>query len=755
MTLRLTENQSEIPENWQSILTDNVRSEFQVDTYIPKKDDKILFGQPCLVKNCAGAVKGHGLCQSHLAIWTRRGRPDIEQWFITENIHEKRHLHDVVCCKCSVDGCGRSAAVRGYCSHHNRVVRGRERRSKGDQIDVSHFKPSNKTDISTVCIFPSCTFPCMPPNIKGNIRQFCDHHELNYSIVLKRTPSLTPEKYVASRIASWMPKFSFNGLHVCLKLELQYALQTRHDQKLARWRSDSHTALISTIIRSKVKSILDWSAGDWSKFCDQGSDVLSFIRFALHSLIILRDTSINRTVYDRDVWYLTELGYRDDEPAPVRHFVFTNIEPLWFRNLVKCWIRSRINHGRRANTIHSNISHMITFTKILCENRISLEKPSDLSRGILLHYLELLRLTGWSGDYRGSLIGSLQLLLEANMAHEWENTIPSTTRYFNEEIPKRGSKIPRFISEFLMNQLENDINIALFPSLTEQALYRLMVTTGLRGVDLTRLTIDCVIHDKDGNPLLRYTNYKFSREAVTIIDQRSEQVISDQRERVLRDYGNIRWLFPRPQENHEGRFNYSTGTWRQQLQAWLSRIDLRDENGRKVTVTPHQFRHTYATRLVNSGVPLDCISILLDHSSTSMSERYAEISFKTIRREWEKAKMVDVFGNLSSIVGEGSTSDTAWALHNLSRVKQTLPNGYCARPLQQQCPHPNACLICPDFRTTNEFLPYHKKQFTQTLKLVERARHEGHARIVEMNQPTLDNLQKIINSLEKDEANVS
>ena len=40
----------------------------------------------------------------------------------------------------------------------------------------------------------------------------------------------------------------------------------------------------------------------------------------------------------------------------------------------------------------------------------------------------------------------------------------------------------------------------------------------------------------------------------------------------------------------------------------------------------------------------------------------------------------------------------------------SLPNGYCGRPPQQDCPHPNACLTCPDFQTTPEFLDIHRRQ---------------------------------------------
>jgi len=52
-----------------------------------------------------------------------------------------------------------------------------------------------------------------------------------------------------------------------------------------------------------------------------------------------------------------------------------------------------------------------------------------------------------------------------------------------------------------------------------------------------------------------------------------------------------------------------------------------------------------------------------------------------------------------------------------ARVRDSLPNGYCGRPPQQHCPHPNACLTCPDFQTTPEFLDVHRQQATTNKKL--------------------------------------
>ena len=62
---------------------------------------------------------------------------------------------------------------------------------------------------------------------------------------------------------------------------------------------------------------------------------------------------------------------------------------------------------------------------------------------------------------------------------------------------------------------------------------------------------------------------------------------------------------------------------------------------------------------------------------------------------------------------------------NLARAKMALPNGYCGLPLQKSCPHANACLTCPLFITTAEFLPQHRKQLDDTRALIARAETDG------------------------------
>jgi hypothetical protein len=56
-----------------------------------------------------------------------------------------------------------------------------------------------------------------------------------------------------------------------------------------------------------------------------------------------------------------------------------------------------------------------------------------------------------------------------------------------------------------------------------------------------------------------------------------------------------------------------------------------------VQVSPHRLRHTFATRLLNGGMPLDTIRRLLGHRTLSMTQRYAHLHDATAQRQFQEA----------------------------------------------------------------------------------------------------------------------
>jgi hypothetical protein len=194
-----------------------------------------------------------------------------------------------------------------------------------------------------------------------------------------------------------------------------------------------------------------------------------------------------------------------------------------------------------------------------------------------------------------------------------------------------------------------------------------------------------------------------------------------------------------------------TTSYRNTLYRWLEACDIRDEHGRPVHLTPHQWRHTLGTRLINRDVPQEVVRILLDHESSEMTGYYAKITDKTVRRHWEQAAKVNIKGERVTLEPDGPLGQAQWAKTRYGIATQTLPNGYCGLPVQKSCPHANACMTCPVFLTGPEFLPQLREQRQRTLTLIDVSTTNGQARVVEMNQQVLTNLDRMIGEAEKDE----
>jgi hypothetical protein len=265
-----------------------------------------------------------------------------------------------------------------------------------------------------------------------------------------------------------------------------------------------------------------------------------------------------------------------------------------------------------------------------------------------------------------------------------------------------------------MGQLERDETLDRLPDLTTRTAVVILIETGLRSIDCLRLPFDPITTDEAGAPYLKFLNHKLSREAIIPISERLVAQIRAQQQ-------DLRERFPQPppfllpalRQNPDGTRPFLWSALNNRLQRWLADCDIRDASGQPVKITAHQFRHTLGTRMINNEVSLDVVQRMLDHGSPEMTARYA-----------------------------------TWALENLARAKQTLPNGYCGLPLQQTCPHPNACLTCDSFLTTSEFLPSHRDQLTRTERLIAQAEADGRQRLVEMNDPIRLSLIRIIDGLD-------
>ena len=147
------------------------------------------------------------------------------------------------------------------------------------------------------------------------------------------------------------------------------------------------------------------------------------------------------------------------------------------------------------------------------------------------------------------------------------------------------------------------------------------------------------------------------------------------------------------------------------------------------------------------------IQKVLDHDSVEMTAHYAHVHDTTVQEAltgWHER--VNIRGERIALPTEGPLAQAAWMKDRIAQAKQALPNGFCGLPLQQTCPHPNACLSCDHFLTDPSFSEIHERQLDHTRRMRDDAERGGRLRLVEVLQHDERALGRILAGLEQLEA---
>ena len=724
-----------------------VRAEFRVEVLVPDVDDLILGAPACVVAGCGRPRehRGSGLCGGHGQRWRQQGRPDLAGFIAatTPHTHGRAPLEP-----CTVPDCRRGRASQGLCARHARVWR---RAGQPEVAGWAATTPAQAPAAPLVCRLPSCQLWTDAPD-----QPLCRSHLNRWRVWQRRTGPADLEAFLSHCQAYAVDQIDLRDLPAQLKLEVQYALQCRADLRRGKLPPRDARLVVRVVAASGASSLLNWPEAAWDALFDSRTRAerarytiaRGFLRFAWQRVDELACGLGWEAEYPRDVWDLRRLAI---PVSGTRRLRFDLIPQPWLRELAKRWVRWKLSTGISAGQAARDVRNLTVFAAFLAAPTVQVNALAELSRQVLERYAAQAARTPYADRTRAGHVGTVQAFLLAIRQHRWDQTLPAEATFYPEDYPKRSQLPPRALSELVMAQVEHPDNLDRMTDPTARLCTLLLIRTGLRVGDATRLAFDCVVRDGHGAPYLRYFNHKMQREALVPIDEDLLAEIAAQQQRVAARWPKPAALLPRPKANPDGRWPLPVTTYHLKLRQWLAACDLRDEHGRPVHLTPHQWRHTFGTRLINLDVPQEVVRQLLDHDSHAMTAHYARLHDQTVRRHWEQARKVSIAGQQVTLDPDGPLADAAWAKDRLARAKQTLPNGYCGLPLQQTCPHANACLTCPVFITTPQFLPQHHQQREHTRTLIATAEAAGQTRVVEMNRQVLGNLDRIITALEADQ----
>jgi len=290
------------------------------------------------------------------------------------------------------------------------------------------------------------------------------------------------------------------------------------------------------------------------------------------------------------------------------------------------------------------------------------------------------------------MVGAFGVFLTAVRQHGWDESLPSRTVIYREDLG-RGTvrKGTRSVPEYVMAQVESDANMARWRDPEDRLIAVICIRTGRRLGEAVSLRTDCLMRDgATGDPYLHYTNHKMKREAFAPLDEETAAAIDEQICRVrLRWPHGERALFPKHKSNPEGTISRAGAVSRSRLYAWLAECEIRDDHDNPIRITPHQWRHTFATRLVEADVSLEVVRRLLDHESIVMSGLYGRVGLQRARQEWARVRKIDHRGQGVQLDPREELNEVAYLAHAVNQSRQALSNGHCRLTAQRACEHVN------------------------------------------------------------------
>jgi integrase len=715
-----------------------VRPEFRAEVFIPPRGHSVFFYGECRLPSCVTAIHRPrmGLCKAHHTWWLAAGRPVVETWLPEADQRQIDTRADVP--GCALPGCNRAARRAQLCIRHSNAWAHLGCPSWAQWVAATPYAPPLTGE-------RDCRYPHCPRWSDGSENPLCSRHWRRWHDAGK--PEVT--EWVTALPFRHDPTVDLRHLERRVRLEFQFGLQCRADAGTKITNVVTLVQAARMVRTAAVSSLLDLDDEAWRRATSKARPGDQAPRsFVLDTCFHLRGLLIDdpwTDQYPRAVWDLRVLRLDRD----VRYLRFDQIAQGWLREVVKRWCRWRLSRGLAPHTVNHDRYSCAMFSEHLARAAGHDAPPAALTRALLESWLARMRTDYPDPSTRAHRIQSVLTFLQDLQRHDWEPELPRDARLFPDDVPRRGPGKHRWVAEHLMRQLEAPSSLAAFPSPDGQLLVRILISCGLRLGDARRLPFDCIVRDAAHAPYLAWVNYKIrERVAFFPISEELATQIAEQQRRTRDRFPTGPWLFTARQNNLNGSKPMSATAWQRQLHQWLLDIKLTDSNGTPARLTPHQFRHTLATRLINADVPQHVVQQLLDHMSPEMTNRYARLHQQTLRRHWETATKINADGQEITIAPEHPLADAAWMRLSMVRAKVTLPNGYCGAPVQTDCEYANPCLDCRFFITTADFLDQHRRQRTETHRLIADAEQAGLARVAEKNQRTAAKLDTIIGALE-------
>ncbi|MEV7971395.1 site-specific integrase [Sphaerisporangium sp. NPDC088356] len=617
---------------------------------------------------------------------------------------------------CAVEGCARewSSARHGLCRAHA-DLRDRSSLTMPEFLARAMALPALE-----ICEVTACA-----RQRRGSDTPYCHAHQQRIRVMREADPGLDEARWrQVEPPVSRGGRIVLRGLAPLVVAEVLAGLQQRCRLDRVKSKESDLRSFVNDLRSQQVTALEGYVMPELTTANGTFHGMVTSIRSHARRALASPETEVGK-----DCWDLMVFGHRGTVN-------FTVISQGWLRETAKRWAADDLPK-RRVRVDRVTSGGLAVRHHIGCLARLSQslrmrpdrgEQPSALGRGDMeafLHRLAYLESVGQiTNDARIRACREVRAVLAraramgltrpgavaAGLGEDFAIHLADVP--VKPEPGEAGRDLPPEIMRRLCGRLDD------LTSSEMRTAVELAIDTGRRPEEIASLPFDCLARDGDGAAVLVYDNHKANRAQRRLpISETTAKVIIAQQRRVRNRFpdtsvGELK-LLPTDRRNPDGRKAITAFSFGFQHRSWVERMPtLTTSDGvefDKALVVLYAYRHTYAQRHADAGVPIDVLRELMDHRKLDTTKQYYRVGENRRREAVDRVSALQFDRHGNRIWRQ------AQALLDSEHVRRSVgevavPFGICAEPSNVKaggnaCPYRFRCAGCDHFRTDVSYLP--------------------------------------------------
>ncbi len=272
------------------------------------------------------------------------------------------------------------------------------------------------------------------------------------------------------------------------------------------------------------------------------------------------------------------------------------------------------------NTVQAYLRDIELLTQYLLESS-SLRSPADITLKDLQAFVKSISELGMTASSQARIISGIKSFYRYCLLENISKTDPTTLL----EAPKLKRTLPDVLSFDEIENIIAQIDLSKAEGGRNKAILETMYSCGLRVSEVVNLRISQLYLDVGFIRVLG----KGDKERLVPIGSSAAKYIGIYR-------NDIRVHIPVKTGNEDILFLNRRGSKLSRVMIFYIIKELTAKAGIRKIVSPHTFRHSFATHLVEGGADLRAVQEMLGHESITTTEIYTHLDREFLRKTLEK-----------------------------------------------------------------------------------------------------------------------